>query len=224
MLYTISFQSTLPVWGATFVVRARHPTICDFNPRSPCGERPPPYAVCTFLPLFQSTLPVWGATHGTCYPVRHITNFNPRSPCGERLDMTKIARNIVYFNPRSPCGERRPRYDNSSSFVGFQSTLPVWGATIPTRLVGYRYIFQSTLPVWGATLFNLLTIVKLKHFNPRSPCGERLCSRMRCLAGCEFQSTLPVWGATTIKVASFDYLSISIHAPRVGSDYYLVPI
>ena len=111
MLYTISFQSTLPVWGATFVVRARHPTICDFNPRSPCGERPPPYAVCTFLPLFQSTLPVWGATHGTCYPVRHITNFNPRSPCGERLDMTKIARNIVYFNPRSPCGERLYPHD-----------------------------------------------------------------------------------------------------------------
>ena len=66
--------------------------------------------------------------------------------------MTKIARNIVYFNPRSPCGERRPRYDNSSSFVGFQSTLPVWGATGDDERERGRDEFQSTLPVWGATL------------------------------------------------------------------------
>ena len=37
---------------------------------------------------------------------------------------------------------------------GFQSTLPVWGATI-TIAMGIRdALFQSTLPVWGATLFN----------------------------------------------------------------------
>ncbi len=36
-----SFQSTLPVWGAT--ANTPLPTVIrsDFNPRSPCGERPP---------------------------------------------------------------------------------------------------------------------------------------------------------------------------------------
>ena len=56
-----SFQSTLPLRGATRVgngaVHDRH----DFNPRSPCGERP--------------------ITESTTSASSH---FNPRSPCGER--------------------------------------------------------------------------------------------------------------------------------------------
>ena len=34
------FQSTLPVWGATFRGNRYIGMACDFNPRSPCGERP----------------------------------------------------------------------------------------------------------------------------------------------------------------------------------------
>ena len=33
------------------------------------------------------------------------------------------------FNPRSPCGERLLRYQCIFQFFGFQSTLPLWGAT-----------------------------------------------------------------------------------------------
>ena len=55
--------------------------------------------------------------------------------------------------------------------------------------------FQSTLPVWGATTSRIF-------FAVASP----------------FQSTLPVWGATaSIKIMRQSY-TISIHAPRVGSD------
>ena len=101
----------------------------------------------------------------------------------------------------------------------FQSTLPVWGATLPESVnfservisihaprVGsdisdsiYNYIiilFQSTLPVWGATPF-------------------------KCIGQSQtwaFQSTLPVWGATgETRLAGITAI-ISIHAPRVGSD------
>ena len=79
------------------------------------------------------------------------------------------------------------------------------------------------------------------HFNPRSPCGERLCGDGRQSGvQTEFQSTLPVWGATTFPfhivhsdifqstlpvwgaTAYYDAAEvrrhISIHAPRVGSD------
>ena len=78
------FQSTLPVWGATeaiarsgsrygisihaprvgsdeFVGFVREATI-DFNPRSPCGERPVRIQIHIIHQRFQSTLPVWGAT------------------------------------------------------------------------------------------------------------------------------------------------------------------
>ena len=58
--------------------------------------------------------------------------------------------------------------------AGFQSTLPVWGATRESR--GQKVIleFQSTLPVWGAT---------------NTAC-------IRPTSQLKFQSTLPVWGAT----------------------------
>ncbi len=36
------FQSTLPVWGATPRHMPCPVPILDFNPRSPCGERPRP--------------------------------------------------------------------------------------------------------------------------------------------------------------------------------------
>ena len=79
------FQSTLPVWGATVyrwdafgdeqisihaprVGSDRHCRyqwclLCNFNPRSPCGERPETKKFPFVLSLFQSTLPVWGATN-----------------------------------------------------------------------------------------------------------------------------------------------------------------
>ncbi len=55
----------------------------------------------------------------------------------------------------------------------FQSTLPVWGATVAETTTYIKYEFQSTLPVWGATP------------DITAPLSAK-----------EFQSTLPVWGAT----------------------------
>ena len=80
------FQSTLPLWGATFLWcnnRGNHrisihaplvgsdpvgaveaPRKPDFNPRSPCGERPREATLSGLTVIFQSTLPLWGATYG----------------------------------------------------------------------------------------------------------------------------------------------------------------
>ena len=55
-------------------------------------------------------------------------------------------------------------------------------------------------------------------FNPRSPCGERLCAACHNAEHPEFQSTLPVWGATVYAQLMELLNKISIHAPRVGSD------
>ena len=80
-------------------------------------------------------------------------SFNPRSPCGERqgklgitfaVDVVSIHAPRVgsdgdshdlpmwssSFNPRSPCGERPPGDNVTIPINQFQSTLPVWGATI----------------------------------------------------------------------------------------------
>ena len=78
------FQSTLPVWGATHIlvgfalvlgISIHAPRVGsdrysllpvrgfqNFNPRSPCGERPFTLRCSRVSQSFQSTLPVWGAT------------------------------------------------------------------------------------------------------------------------------------------------------------------
>ena len=78
------FQSTLPVWGATDHATAVLGQRCDFNPRSPCGERRTHDTVGGCGTIFQSTLPVWGATWTVGKIYEYKDDFNPRSPCGER--------------------------------------------------------------------------------------------------------------------------------------------
>ena len=128
----------------------------------------------------------------------------------------------------------------SSSSTSFQSTLPVWGATweYPSTLhskyisihaprVGSdilrqctnikRKIFQSTLPVWGATMAVCQTFWATRFQSTLPVWGATEPVVMHYL-WVEFQSTLPVWGATSPLFSLSIALSISIHAPRVGSD------
>ena len=78
----------------------------------------------------------------------------------------------------------------------FQSTPPVWGATLAIEVPEWPgYKFQSTPPVWGATAW---------------------CPLME--ANKKFQSTPPVWGATGSASKYNQIVQISIHAPRVGGD------
>ena len=64
--------------------RKRHTGVCDFYPRSPCGERQVGFVHAHLVEVFLSTLSLRRATSR-----RHQTgpggrNFYPRSPCGER--------------------------------------------------------------------------------------------------------------------------------------------
>ena len=78
----------------------------------------------------------------------------------------------------------------------FQSTLPARGATDVSELTGGSLTFQSTLPARGATTPSAAGFSGWGYFNPRSPHGER---------------PLP-------PSESAQCVSISIHAPRTGSD------
>ena len=63
------------------------------------------------------------------------------------------------------------------SVLLFQSTLPVWGAT-PGRLLGgdYKYI-SIHAPRVGSDWHRRCVLGRSSYFNPRSPCGERLCTK-----------------------------------------------
>ena len=125
--------------------------------------------------------------------------------------------------------------------MGFQSTLPVGGATArrhdsdgmhsisihAPRGGSDRYLqfgamprrrFQSTLPVGGATSATSFRFHNNYDFNPRSPWGERPSTVVKTPTITIFQSTLPVGGATADILFSPIVFKISIHAPRGGSD------
>ena len=103
------------------------------------------------------------------------SHFNPRSPCGERPDQCIKGLLVVRISIHAPrVGSDSKTYQFTTAKAIFQSTLPVWGATMKIALLSAKAIFQSTLPVWGATI----------TFNVRSYVDG-------------FQSTLPVWGATS---------------------------
>ena len=78
--------------------------------------------------------------------------------------------------------------------------------------------FQSTRPVWGATLCGCrwqahwLISIHAPRVGRDWACSGFL------LRWNEFQSTRPVWGATKLMRSSSSILTISIHAPRVGRD------
>ena len=77
----------------------------------------------------------------------------------------------------------------------FQSTHPVWDATVQVMNQFQSRMFQSTHPVWDAT------------------------RRRRCRGSRNtFQSTHPVWDATFDLAGDGNAFTVSIHAPRVGCD------
>ena len=83
-------------------------------------------------------------------------------------------------------------------------------------------IISIHAPRAGSDLVGFLMSSTLSNFNPRSPCGERLCAAV--LGHCRkvFQSTLPVRGATAQRLYVYPDRAISIHAPRAGSDFVIV--
>ena len=78
--------------------------------------------------------------------------------------------------------------------------------------------FQSTLPVWGATSIRMLYWRPACYFNPRSPCGERLVAETERLTDKHFNPRSPCGERLPPAGDPGGLRRISIHAPRVGSD------
>ena len=125
-----------------------------------------------------------------------------------------------HFYPRSPRGERPGRCSSSYVSVIFLSTLPARGATPspPIRRKNSRPI-SIHAPREGSDHQFLALLTVDNNFYPRSPRGER---HHLLLYGVKipdlFLSTLPARGATTNFWHYSQLTTISIHAPREGSD------
>ena len=123
------------------------------------------------------------------------------------------------FNPRSPHGERQRYSDYGTQYGLFQSTLPARGATQRGRCAWLGCDdFNPRSPHGERHVGIVHPPLGRRHFNPRSPHGERRSSCSFSSISLIFQSTLPARGATKTTGHSKEFLNISIHAPRTGSD------
>ena len=138
------------------------------------------------------------------------------------------------FNPRAPCGARHSRGILSDFPTVFQSTRPVWGATISYCLLRVHCVVSIHAPRVGRDLFfirldngipcfnprapcgarpsSIMQTAARSSFNPRAPCGARPCTSHRADGGSEFQSTRPMRGATSR--IDFSRLSIQFQSTR----------
>ena len=193
-----------------------------------------------------------------------LRHFNPRSPQGERLSVMVRLSMLYLISIHAP--RRGSDQCSQTNRLGTKISIhaPRRGSDIADR-TGFKpaALFQSTLPAGGATagasssrLTGRISIhaprrgsdqitwchsCQLRHFNPRSPQGERLgildddighirdfnprspqgerprtTTRTRTISS--FQSTLPAGGATYDMIITGERRDISIHAPRRGSD------
>ena len=236
------FQSTLPVWGATqaAVHLLLEQAISIHAPRVGSDQCFARYLV--IFNGFQSTLPVWGATQTTLVASAPsaISIHAPRVG-SDMLERWKEALGDISIHaPR--VGSDLVPLGKLLLGRGFQSTLPVWGATLRGHPGGSDVQISIHAPRVGSDLCVYVLVETRQDFNPRSPCGERRphpgherrgavyfnprspCgerpSQFRALGHRRtFQSTLPVWGATRVPNLPPLRGIISIHAPRVGSDW-----
>ena len=170
----MSFQSTLPLRGATTAFASASTRPRYFNPHSPCGERPP-------KPHHQTIL-------------NPISIHTPLAGSDQLFRRNRPIQGISIHTPLA--GSDASHHATKHNSKEFQSTLPLRGATtsrsqanqtkhisIHTPLAGsdrhvrtsfdHHLKFQSTLPLRGATPRAHNPIPFSIHFNPHSPCGER---------------------------------------------------
>ena len=148
--------------------------------------------------LFQSTLPGWGATEPSGRTHRTAQDFNPRSPDGERPQCgedTAWDAGISIHAPRM--GSDTPGCATSplSSLISIHA--PRMGSDRQHEQDDADDCISIHAPRMGSDRRRGPARGRAaRHFNPRSPDGERPVAAATIDKRAEFQSTLPGWGAT----------------------------
>ena len=168
-----------------------------FYPRSPCGERPFKDNCSGNCQLYFYPRSPCGERRHWQMGHRRARHFYPRSPCGERLYNRVNNRCAHCISIHALLAESDQLITRKvSARLIFLSTLSLRRATVPkmslccpscisihallaesdhgTCIVFLSLlVFLSTLSLRRATELVLSLLEQLRHFYPRSPCGER---------------------------------------------------
>ena len=192
------FQSTRPLRGATAAGMVLSPPRPHFNPRAPCGARRDrrrgDYAradISIHAPLAgrDSGRPRWQVQ-------AHISIHAPLAGRDCRHDFSDISASRFqstrplrgatihgshekagrnHFNPRAPCGARLKELQDRLTEIAFQSTRPLRGATFQGIPFGLSCKISIHAPLAGCDGQPWIFRCSTRNFNPRTPCGVRLC-------------------------------------------------
>ena len=154
------------------------------------------YSTHKHTPEFQSTLPMRGATLATGYSA--VSSLFQSTLPMRGATLLYSQQTLVHFQ--------------------FQSTLPMRGATKDISVSISAMGFQSTLPMRGATHPAQRFSHTQKHFNPHSPCGERLDYLLENNIVNKISIHTPHAGSDQSHWSGQKKRSISIHTPHAGSD------
>ena len=191
------FQSTLPARGATACGKRRNARMDYFNLRSPHGER--------------HARPE-GETGGG-----DISIYAPRTGSDNTVEWWEAC--CKDFNLRSPHGERRVALLKGVIAGGISIYAPRTGSDEKFRAYALLDLISIYAPRTGSDAGIPCAQRRQRHFNLRSPHGERPKGGEGRGKACKFQSTLPARGATHYGAGSGGAAgAISIYAPRTGSD------
>ena len=190
------FQSTLPVWGATFpLIPFTKPfEISIHAPR--VGSDDVRDEVTNIKRISIHAPRVGSDLCGFAKFCKAKRYFNPRSPCGERLICRKLLSTAKNFNPRSPCGERPFLFPFRLSRPEISIHAPRVGSDF--RCIDLVAPFNISIHAPRVGSDNRLSFApEAKPISIHAPrVGSDCVIRSCALANVEFQSTLPVWGAT----------------------------
>ena len=150
---------------------------------------------------------------------RILFDFYPRSPCGERRRRCYAAPpSCRHFYPRSPCGERQKAIEDK----GKNTLISIHALLAESDLVTTHAGFYAPISIHAllaeSDLLACCGMAATIYFYPRSPCGERRCTRCAAAFLRRFLSTLSLRRATVTVLGIQHRVGISIHALLAESD------
>ena len=217
---TCKFQSTLPARGATGAGQGRPVHYAgDFNPRSPRGERPchwAPEFYCAMI--FQSTLPARGATWRRPSFGRGIPVFQSTLPARGATDTSRTTPFSTSISIHAPREGSDGGQHHIAVGVNISIHAPREGSDQCAASLYRTAKISIHAPREGSDSPCHACRRRTEHFNPRSPRGERRRPAPRTHPRPYFNPRSPRGERLRRRSWPSGRSSISIHAPREGSD------
>ena len=148
----------------------------DFNPRHPCGWRPPLFFKVISKVEFQSTPPMRVATGIRPAASYASRNFNPRHPCGWRhyTAVWRSRKDLFQSTPPMRVATAGPPKQAAKAMISIHATHAGGDGK------GGSFFHAGTISIHathaGGDVMAALHLECLHYFNPRHPCGWRRCA------------------------------------------------